>query len=83
MDPNASHADVETLQDALGNLFASWVRDLDLRMLAARAGKVTLALPLTERHVHASGVLCGPTMMAAADTAMVLAIMTKLGGSSR
>jgi uncharacterized protein (TIGR00369 family) len=30
--------------------------------------------------VHAGGVLCGQTMMAAADTAMVLAVMTHLGG---
>jgi uncharacterized protein (TIGR00369 family) len=30
--------------------------------------------------VHEGGVLCGQTMMAAADTAMVLAVMTKLGG---
>ena len=26
------------------------------------------------RHVHGGGVLCGQTMMAAADTAMILAI---------
>ena len=30
--------------------------------------------------MHAGGVLCGQTMMAAADTAMVLAVMTQLGG---
>jgi uncharacterized protein (TIGR00369 family) len=29
--------------------------------------------------VHAGGVLCGQTMMAAADSAMVLAVMTHLG----
>ena len=30
--------------------------------------------------MHDGGVLCGQTMMAAADTAMVLAVMTHLGG---
>jgi uncharacterized protein (TIGR00369 family) len=48
--------------------------------LEAREGEVVLALPVAARHVHEGGVLCGQTMMAAADTAMVLAVMTKLGG---
>jgi uncharacterized protein (TIGR00369 family) len=38
-----------------------------------------LALPVTARHVQAGGVMCGQTLMAAADTAMVLAVMSKLG----
>ena len=79
-DPNASFADVEMLSAALGRVFAPWMRELDLRVIEARAGEVTLALPVTHRHVHEGGVLCGQTMMAACDTAMVLAIMTKLGG---
>jgi uncharacterized protein (TIGR00369 family) len=68
------------LSAALAHVFAPWVRELDLRVLQARAGEVTLALPVTSRHVHEGGVLCGQTMMAACDTAMVLAVMTKLGG---
>jgi uncharacterized protein (TIGR00369 family) len=75
-----SFADLEMLQAALTSVFAEWVHRLDLRVLEARAGEVVLALPVTREHVHAGGVLCGQTMMAAADTAMVLAIMTKLGG---
>jgi uncharacterized protein (TIGR00369 family) len=79
-DPDASLADVEMLNAALGHVFAPWVRELDLRVLDARAGEVTLALPVTRHHVHEGGVLCGQTMMAAADTSMVLAVMTRLGG---
>jgi len=79
-DLHASFADIEMLNSALGHVFAPWVRELDLRVLEARAGEVTLALPVTEKHVHEGGVLCGQTMMAACDTAMVLAVMTKLGG---
>ncbi len=75
-----SFVDVQTLQAALGRVFAEWVQELDLRVLEARAGEVTLALPVTRKHVHEGGVLCGQTMMAACDTAMVLAIMTRLGG---
>ena len=79
-DPHASFADVEMLTSALGHVFAPWVRELDLRVIEARAGEVTLALPVTPKHVHEGGVLCGQTMMAACDTAMVLAVMTRLGG---
>ncbi|MCU0968734.1 MAG: PaaI family thioesterase [Rubrivivax sp.] len=75
-----SLADLDMLQAALGSVFADYVRRLDLRVLEARAGEVVLALPVTREHVHSGGVLCGQTMMAAADTAMVLAVMTRLGG---
>ena len=79
-DPNASLADPSMLEDALARLFAPWVRALDLRVLDARAGEVTLALPITSVHVQSAGVLCAQTMMAAADVAMTLAVMTRLGG---
>ena len=75
-----SFADLDMLQSALDHFFADWVRELEMRVIEARAGEVVLLLPVTPRHVHAGGVLCGQTMMAAADTAMVLAVMTQLGG---
>jgi uncharacterized protein (TIGR00369 family) len=78
---NPEHrADVQMLQGALRSVFAPWVQELDLRVVDAGDGHVTLELPVAARHVHGGGVLCGQTMMAAADTAMVLAVMTRLGG---
>ncbi len=41
---------------------------------------MVLALPVAPRFVHGGGVLCGQTLMAAADTAMVLAISQHIGG---
>jgi uncharacterized protein (TIGR00369 family) len=79
-DPLAPLADVAMLEGALAQVFSPWVRELDLRVTEARVGEVTLALPVTARQVHAGGVLDGQTMMAACDSAMVLAVMTKLGG---
>jgi uncharacterized protein (TIGR00369 family) len=38
-----------------------------------------MSLPVAPKQVHGGGVLCGQAMMAAADTAMILAIVTKLG----
>ena len=67
------------LEDALVTVFAEWVRMLELRLIDARPGEVVLALPVTKRHVHAGNVMSGQTLMAAADTAMVLAVMSQLG----
>ena len=80
MDHSTPSADVQMLQQALGHVFAPWLRELELRVLQAGDGEVTLTLPVTPRHVHEGGVLCGQTLMAACDTAMVLAVMTRLGG---
>jgi len=71
---------VEQLQALYANIFAEWVRALDLEVRSTTDDGVTLALPVRARHVHAGGVVCGQTLMAAADTALVLAISHKLGG---
>ena len=71
--------DTAFLEDALRTVFAEWVRMLELRLISARPGEVVLALPVTPRHVHAGNVMSGQTLMAAADSAMVLAVMSKLG----
>jgi uncharacterized protein (TIGR00369 family) len=75
-DP-ALHTMLEAL---LAGMFAPWVQELALVLREARPGEVRLALPVTPRHVHGGGVLCGQTLMAAADTAMVLAVSSQLGG---
>jgi uncharacterized protein (TIGR00369 family) len=67
------------LQATLRDVFAQWVRELELRLIDASPGEVRLALPVHPRHVHAGNVMSGQTLMAAADTAMVLAVTSKLG----
>ena len=72
--------DIAALQALYAEVFAEWVRELELEVRSTTADSVTLALPVRARHVHAGGVVCGQTLMAAADTALVLAISHKLGG---
>ena len=67
------------LDATLAKVVAPWVADLGLRVLDARPGEVELELPVSPPLVHGGGVLCGQAMMAAADTAMILAIVTRLG----
>jgi uncharacterized protein (TIGR00369 family) len=68
------------VQATLRDVFAAWVRELELRLIDVSPGEVRLALPVHPRHVHAGNVMSGQTLMAAADTAMVLAVTSKLGG---
>lgn len=77
--PADTPVDLAVLQALLTTVVAPWVTELNLRVLAATPGEVTLALPIAPRHVHGGGVLCGQTMMAAADTAMILAIVSQTG----
>ena len=72
--------DIASLQHTLQTVASEWVRMLELRVERAVPGEVELALPVTPRHVHGGGVLCGQTLMSAADTAIILAVTSKLGG---
>jgi uncharacterized protein (TIGR00369 family) len=71
--------DRETLQGALGEYFAPWVQSLALRVEGFDADSVTLRLPQNGQLSRVGGMLCGQAMMAAADTAMVLALINQSG----
>ena len=71
--------DHETLQRALPDYFAPWVQALGLRVESFDAGSVTLRLPQDPQLSRVGGMLCGQAMMAAADTAMVLALINHFG----
>ena len=70
-------AELQALLDS--DIFAPWVRQIGLRLRERRDDALVLALPVAPQHVHGGGVMCGQTMMSAADTAMVLAVAVKLG----
>ena len=70
---------VEDAQRMLGELFAPWVRDLGLEVLAIGDGEATLRLPFDARLARVGGTVCGQAIMAAADTAMVFAVSSQLG----
>lgn len=69
----------ETLQAALREYFAPWVQALGLKVEAAGGHGVTLRLPQNPALSRVGEMLCGQAMMAAADTAMVLALINHFG----
>ncbi|HSV36898.1 MAG TPA: PaaI family thioesterase [Ramlibacter sp.] len=71
--------DAPTLQSALAEYFAPWVQSLELKVEAFDADSVTVRLPQSSELSRVGGMLCGQAMMAAADTAMVLALVNHFG----
>lgn len=68
------------LQAAIPSIFAPWIVAMDFEVLeVGPGGRVSLRLPVKPDYVHVGGVMCGQAAMAAADTAMVLAMMAELG----
>ncbi|TFZ06718.1 PaaI family thioesterase [Ramlibacter henchirensis] len=70
---------LDQLQSTLPDYFAPWVQALGLRAEGFDADSVTLRLPQSDQLARAGNMLCGQAMMAAADTAMVLALVNHFG----
>lgn len=64
----------------LAEHFAPWLQDLGLVVEEAGADFATLRLPWSDRLAREGGALCGQALMAAADTATVIAISSARGG---
>lgn len=71
---------IENGQAMLADLFAPWVQALGLRVTAVEVDAATLVLPFDPKLARIGGTVCGQALMAAADTAMVIAIASQLGG---
>jgi len=71
--------DAAALQATLDGLAADCVKRLQLRVESVEPGQVRLSLPVTADIVHAGGVVCGQAILAAADTAMLVAMIAQLG----
>jgi uncharacterized protein (TIGR00369 family) len=67
------------LDAALEDLLAPWVQALGLRVECTADDGVTLRLPHSTQLSRVGGMVCGQAMMAAADTAMVLALIHHFG----
>ena len=67
------------LQAEIPRIFAPWIAAMDLQVQEVAQGRVVLTMPIKPDYVHIGGVMCGQAAMAAADTAMVLAMMAELG----
>jgi uncharacterized protein (TIGR00369 family) len=72
--------DESAVHDLLDRVLAPWVRALGLTSVKVEEETATLRLPFSGDVRHSGGVICGQVFMAAADTAMIVAISSALGG---
>ena len=83
----AAEFDIAEARRVLGDVFAPWVRDLGLSVsgieFAPPAGATAdwqpgaiLRMAFSERLCRHGGIVCGQALMALADTAMVIAILS-------
>lgn len=72
--------DATALQTALDGIAAEFTSRLGLRVTAVDGAGVTLVLPAAPELVHGGGVVCGQALLAAADTAMLVAMIAAQGG---
>ncbi len=64
----------------LGDVFAPWVQALRLEAIEVSADHAVLRLPFNEDLCRVGEMICGQALISAADTAMVIAVCSKLGG---
>lgn len=71
--------DAADLQTTLDGIAADYTRRLGLRVVSVASDGATLSLPVGPDLVHAGGVVCGQALLAAADTAMLVAMIAVQG----
>ncbi len=71
--------DTTQIQEFLDRVAADIVKRLHLQVTRVAKGEVTLLMPVSEALIHAGGMVCGQAILAAADTAMLLAMVAQLG----
>lgn len=67
-------------EEILRDNFAPWVLDLGLVVEEVGEGTAVLRLPWSDRLAREGGALSGQALMAAADTAVVIAVSGARGG---
>src|ERR1700716_4657522 len=84
-EQRAEEFDIEEARRVLGDVFAPWVQDLGLSIGSTEGAPppgasadwqpgAILRMAFSERLCRHGGVLCGPALMALADTSMVIVI---------
>lgn len=72
--------DTAALQAALDGIAADYTRRLGLRVVSVLPDGADLVMPVVADLVHGGGFVCGQSLLAAADTAMLVAMIAVHGG---
>mgnify|MGYP002713165687 CR=1 FL=1 len=71
---------IEQAQQILKSDFAPWIQEMQISFDKLADGTAVLRIPVSERLNRQGGTVCGQAIMALADTAMVFAVSSAVGG---
>ena len=66
-------------QKLLTTVTAPWIQDLDLQVISISDLKCKFTLNYSEKLVRAGNIICGQAIVSAADTAMIVAVISAIG----
>ena len=70
---------VDEANALLGDIFAPWIQALNLEAVEVSPEHAVLKLPYSDDLCRVGEMICGQAMVSAADTAMVIAIVSGMG----
>ena len=70
---------VKEAQNMLSSVTAPWIQDLDLQIISISELKCKFTLKYSEKIVRAGNIICGQAIVSAADTAMIVAVISAIG----
>ena len=71
---------VDEANAILGDVFAPWIQALKLKAVEISAEHAVLSMPYSEDLCRVGEMICGQALVSAADTAMVVAVCSAMGG---
>ena len=66
-------------QNLLTTVTAPWVQDLDIKVNSISDWKCKFTLSYSKKLVRAGDIICGQAIVSAADTAMIVAVISAIG----
>ena len=70
---------VTEAQNLLSSVTAPWIQDLDIKINSISKWKCNFTLNYSEKLVRAGNIICGQAIVSAADTAMIVAVISAVG----
>ena len=70
---------VEEAQKFLNQVTASWIQDLGIKVINIGKTYCEFSLDHNQKLVRSGGIVCGQAIVSAADTAMIVAVISAIG----
>ena len=70
---------VKEAQNLLSSVTAPWVQDLDLQIISISDLKCKFTLNYSKKIVRTGNIICGQAIVSAADTALIVAVISSIG----